>query len=108
MATTHYRDRNWLSPWRELDQMTSRLNQMLGDRQMGDSESPVWLPPVNIEETRDALLLTAELPGIRPAHPEERISRDPAQLRAPRAAPRSSRPRPIRSFGHRLPRRRAG
>jgi len=66
MAITQYRDRSWLSPWRELDQMTSRLNQMLGDRPIGDSESVAWLPPVNIEETRDALLLTAELPGIPP------------------------------------------
>ena len=67
MAITHYRDRSWLSPWRELDQMTSRSNRLFSDRWVPDGKSVTWLPPVNVEETRDELVLTAELPGLREA-----------------------------------------
>ena len=49
MAITHYRDRSWLSPWRELDQMTSRFNRLFSDRWVPDGESATWLPPVNVE-----------------------------------------------------------
>lgn len=65
MAITQYRDRNWLSPWRELDQMTNQLNRVLGDRGIYDRDDATWLPAVNVEETRDELVLTAELPGMR-------------------------------------------
>jgi HSP20 family protein len=60
MAITRYRDGSLLSPWRELDQMSSRLNRLFGD-----AEAVGWVPPVNVEETGDELVLTAELPGLR-------------------------------------------
>lgn len=65
MAITQYRDRNWLSPWRELDQMTNRLSRLIGDQDVENGEGFSWLPPVNVEEAADHLLLTAELPGMR-------------------------------------------
>ena len=65
MAITQYRDRSWLSPWQELDQMSNRLNRMFGDRMNSEADGATWLPAVGVEETRDELLLTAELPGLR-------------------------------------------
>ena len=65
MAITQYRDRNWLSPWREFDQVSNRLSRLFGNQSLGDLEGSSWLPAVNIEETKDELLLTAELPGLR-------------------------------------------
>jgi len=51
------------NPWRELDSLTNRLGEMLGDFPT-PSESGNWLPAVNVEETAEELLLTAELPGM--------------------------------------------
>lgn len=65
MAITQYRNRNWLHPWQELDQMTDRLSRMFGDRAFGEGDGSTWLPAVNVEETADELLLTVELPGMR-------------------------------------------
>lgn len=65
MAITQYRTRNWLSPWQELDEMSDRLNRIFGDRAWGDTNGTTWLPAVNVEETPDELVLTAELPGMR-------------------------------------------
>jgi HSP20 family protein len=63
MALTQYRDRNWLAPWKELDQVSRQLNRFFNDSGL-DVETNHWLPPVNVEETKSELVLTAELPGI--------------------------------------------
>ncbi len=61
MAITRYLFRN---PWQELDQLTNRLGHVFS----GDVPSPVngskWLPAVNVEESGDELILTAEVPGM--------------------------------------------
>jgi HSP20 family protein len=51
------------NPWRELDSLTNRLGEMFGDFPT-PSESGNWLPAVNVEESAEELLLTAELPGM--------------------------------------------
>jgi HSP20 family protein len=64
MAITRYRPRySTLSPWQELDELTNEFGRMLGDR-FGSTEGTSWLPPVNVEETGDELILSAELPGM--------------------------------------------
>jgi HSP20 family protein len=65
MAITQYRNRNWFSPWQELDEMSNRLNRIFQDRGLGEGDGTTWLPAVNVEETADELVLTAELPGMR-------------------------------------------
>ena len=66
MAITRYTLRNpTLSPWRELEEVSNRLARMF-------DESPVstggyggnWIPRVNVVDTKDELLLSAELPGM--------------------------------------------
>lgn len=46
------------NPFRELDRLSGELDQFLGN---GDYS---WTPAVDIVETKDAMLITAELPGL--------------------------------------------
>ena len=66
MAITRFTRRSpVLSPWLELEDMTARLNRLFGDPGTGEASSRVlWTPVVNVEETKEELLLTAELPGM--------------------------------------------
>lgn len=69
MALTRFRG-NWqptMTPWREMEDLTDRLTQMLGDDffPAGRREAGAWVPPVNVEEAQDELVLTAELPGMK-------------------------------------------
>ena len=51
------------NPWRELDSLTNRLGEMFGDTP-ATVPAGTWVPAVNVEETANELLLTAELPGM--------------------------------------------
>lgn len=62
MALTRYSTRNpTLSPWDELDQLTDRLSRVFGTPTPRNGS---WMPAVNVEETTDELVLTAEMPGM--------------------------------------------
>lgn len=66
MAITRYALRNpTLSPWRELEEVSNRLARMFDDSSVSTgSNGGTWVPRVNVEETKDELLLSAELPGM--------------------------------------------
>jgi HSP20 family protein len=53
------------SPWRELDEVTNRLARLFDEpgvrRYNGGT---MWTPQVNVTETADELVFTAELPGM--------------------------------------------
>ena len=61
MAITRY---SYRSPWQELDSLTSRLNQVFSGELPAPANGGSWLPAVNVEETGDELVLTAEVPGM--------------------------------------------
>jgi HSP20 family protein len=63
MAITRY---SYRSPWQELDSLTSRLSQVFGNERPAPTNGGSWLPAVNVEETREELVLTAEVPGMTP------------------------------------------
>jgi HSP20 family protein len=63
MAITRY---TYGNPWRELDQLTNRLSQMFEKDFPMPSSAGTWAPAVSVEETQDELVLTAELPGVKP------------------------------------------
>lgn len=64
MAIQRYTQRN---PWQELDQLTNRLTRMFdgGTDWPTPSSSGQWMPAVNVEETGDEIILSAEMPGMR-------------------------------------------
>ncbi len=65
MAITKYTFRNpTLSPWRELEEVSNRLARFFDDTPFAATTTE-WIPPVNVMETNDELILTAELPGMR-------------------------------------------
>jgi len=89
MTITLYRNRNQHSPFADLDRVSSRLNQVFGDRFPDLSpEGAGWVPAVNIEETKDELLITAELPGISPSNVEVEIENGVLTLRGEKEAVR--------------------
>lgn len=55
-----------LSPWRELEEMSDRLSRFFDESwpATGARNGGTWYPAVNVEETSDQLVLTAELPGM--------------------------------------------
>ena len=57
-------------PYRSLDSMQERLNQIFGGglaRRDREEEMSLgaWMPPVDIEEDKEKIVLTAELPGMK-------------------------------------------
>lgn len=66
MAITRFTRRSpMLSPWLELEDMSARLNRLFGDPGSGEASHRVlWSPAVNVDETKEELRLTAELPGM--------------------------------------------
>ena len=63
MTIAHFRSGNRLAPWWTLDPIARPFGRLL--RESGVSESAAsWIPPVNVEETTDELILTANLPGF--------------------------------------------
>lgn len=68
MAITRYSVRNpGLAPWRELEDVSSRLARFFDETpfRSGDNGGGSWIPAVNVSESKDSLVLTAELPGMR-------------------------------------------
>ena len=55
------------SPWRDLEHVQNRLAGFFDGASAGQRS---WTPSVNVSETKDALELTAELPGV----PEDNLS----------------------------------
>jgi len=51
-------------PVADFDQVRERMRRLLDDSLGGLIESAVWAPPVDIEETDDAYVVEAELPGV--------------------------------------------
>ncbi|MDQ4037077.1 MAG: Hsp20/alpha crystallin family protein [Actinomycetota bacterium] len=64
------------NPFRELDELRGRVSQLLessfGQRAAGGLD--LWSPPVDIEESDDAFLIEAELPGVKREHVTAELS----------------------------------
>ena len=57
-------DRQGWNPFRELDDLHERMSKLL-ESSVGDGQVTSWVPAVDIEETDDAYLVEAELPGVK-------------------------------------------
>jgi HSP20 family protein len=64
MAITKYSVRRPTYPaWNDFDDVSNRLSRLFDDSFFGAREGR-WMPAVTVSETKDELLLTAELPGM--------------------------------------------
>ncbi len=63
MAITHFRSRNRLAPWWTFDPIARPFGRLVGESGLFESAAS-WIPAVNVEETTDELILTADLPGF--------------------------------------------
>ncbi len=52
------------STWRDFDEMTNRLARMFDDVNVRRNNGGMWSPAVSVAETPEALVFTAELPGL--------------------------------------------
>ena len=70
MALVRYTPRSTFASWPELDLFSNRLSRVFGNAWDEPDLAGNWIPAVNVEESADELLLTAELPGM----PEEDVN----------------------------------
>ena len=65
MAITRYAVRRPTSPWRDLEEVSNRLSRLFDESPLSTgTNGGNWIPSVNVEESKEELLLTAELPGM--------------------------------------------
>ncbi len=65
MALVRYTPKSTFASWPELDLFSNRLSRVFGNAWDTPEPTGTWIPAVNVEESADELLLTAELPGMR-------------------------------------------
>ena len=63
MAITYFRSGNRLAPWWIRDPLAGPLGRLAGESGLFGSTAR-WTPAVDVEETGDDLVLTADLPGL--------------------------------------------
>lgn len=54
-----------LDPWRELDEMRERMDQLFAELWQSGARGMSWSPAVDVEEADDAWIVEAELPGVK-------------------------------------------
>jgi HSP20 family protein len=85
--------RHYLAPWLELEQLGERLARRGNGFAPGSGAARgadgAWIPPVSIEETQDALLLTAELPGMAADQVELDVEKNVLTIRGEKREARS-------------------
>ena len=66
MTITRYARRSpFRAPWVEMENAPLRLNRLFSVPDQSEGSQPrTWNPAVNVEETKEELLLSAELPGM--------------------------------------------
>jgi len=60
----------WNDPFRELHSFQKQMNRLFeeaigGGTPAREGATAAWAPPVDVKETRDSLVFTAELPGFK-------------------------------------------
>jgi HSP20 family protein len=56
-------------PFRELSSIQNELNRLFGrtfSTETGEAREAAWVPAIDVAETQDRFVITAELPGVEP------------------------------------------
>jgi HSP20 family protein len=56
-------------PFRELSSIQNELNRLFGrtfSAETGEAREAAWVPAIDVAETQDRFVITAELPGVEP------------------------------------------
>ena len=61
-------------PFRELEDLHARIGRLMESSWPGGGDGEGWSPLVDIEETDDAWLVEAELPGVKKSDIEVEVS----------------------------------
>lgn len=77
MGFSHFRP--GLTPWQALQQLREQMDGLLGSMLPGTTGE--WSPPIDLEDRKDELVLTAELPGMSPEDIDLEIEGDTLTLR---------------------------
>ncbi len=85
--------------WRDFDEMSDRLFRLFNDVGSGVSSftSEGWAPPVNVEETENEVVLTAELPGMTHEDVEVHLENNVLTIRGEKSVVRQE-----ENGGHRI------
>jgi HSP20 family protein len=51
-------------PFSELEELQNRMGQLMQSALTGEGDGRAWIPSVDIEETEDAWIVEAEIPGV--------------------------------------------
>lgn len=89
---------NFMTQWeprRELNRLTNEMDRLLGELtgRTSGQESVVtagWAPAVDIRETKNAIEITAELPGMDPADIEVTVENGVLSIRGQRTFEKST------------------
>jgi HSP20 family protein len=94
MAIVRYRSRPG-SLFTDMDPITNRLARLLDESYFGQEATgpsgASWLPSVDVEETDDAMVLTADLPGFDPERVDIQVENQVLTLSGTRDSVREDR-----------------
>ena len=99
MAVVHWRPFNRLEPWvgtRELGEVQSEVNRLFdsffGRSGQGGGQERAGMPPADMYETKDELVIKVDLPGMNEKDVQVTITGDLLSLKGQRMEPESAGP----------------
>ncbi|MCS6782053.1 MAG: Hsp20/alpha crystallin family protein [Gloeomargarita sp. SKYBB_i_bin120] len=75
----------WVDPFRELEVMRRQMDRLFDemlrfDRDTQASRGVDWIPAVELQDTPDALILKAEIPGVKKEDLDVSVTREAVQI----------------------------
>lgn len=75
----------WVDPFRELEIMRRQMDRLFDEMLRRDDDTQVsrgvdWVPAVELQDTPDALILKAEIPGVKKEDLDVSVTREAVQI----------------------------
>ncbi|WP_294947014.1 Hsp20/alpha crystallin family protein [Sulfurivirga sp.] len=89
-----------VQPWSILNQLNRELEQFVGQvaQSEGDLQQAQWVPAVDIEETPDAYVIQADVPGVDPKDIEINVENGLLEISGERKAQKEVDERGVRRY----------